>query len=184
MDANPESTLHVAMSPRARVARSRTRRSVAAVAACALFATACYSHAPVPFEAPIPGGIVRAELTAAGTQEAVSRFGPGVREVNGMLLENDTVSVSILVDNIQSQQGQIPVDAVALRLQRDHVATVYERKLSVGRSVLFGAGVIVGALALVEGLEFVGRQLENEDIDGPPPGPSLRIPLSGLWPGR
>lgn len=157
---------------------------MAAVVACALFGTACYAHAPVPFESPTPGGIVKAELTAAGTQEAVSRFGPGVREVGGMLLENDTVSVSILVDNIQSPQGQIPVDALALRLQRSHVASVYERKLSVGRSALFGAGLIVGALALVEGLDFVGRQFENEDDDGPPPGPSLRIPLSGLWPGR
>ncbi|CAN5689672.1 hypothetical protein BH23GEM10_BH23GEM10_02140 [soil metagenome] len=157
---------------------------MAAVAACALFGTACYAHAPVPFEAPIAGEIVRAELTAAGTQQAVSSFGPGVREVSGMLLDNDTVSVSILVSNIQSPQGQISVDALALRLQRSHVATVYERKLSVGRTVLFGAGLIVGALALVEGMEFVGRQLEDEDVDGPPPGPSLRIPLSGLWPGR
>lgn len=161
---------------------------MAMVAVTAVLGTACYTHVPVDFTVPRQGEIVRAELTPAGTQEAVSKFGPGVGEVRGMTLENDSVTLSILVSGVHRRQGLITVDAAPFQLQRSHVATVYERKLSVGRSVLFGAGLIAGALLAVEGLDALGRQFDSEDIGDPPPGPSIRIPLSGsgltLWPGR
>jgi hypothetical protein len=145
--------------------------------AVGLLSTGCYAYVPVEFQAPQQGTTVRAELTQTGEREVVPLFGPGVRQVEGMFLEHVDNSLSVLIDNVQSRQGNIRVDAQTFRLQQPHISELYERRMSIGRSVLFGVGVIAGGVLLIEGLGYAGRQFSGDD-DGPPGSQNLRIPVS------
>lgn len=157
----------------------RTSVRLVPLAILALAAAGCYTHVPVGFERPEQGRTVRAELTPAGEQDVIPTFGPGVRELSGIVLENDTATMSVLVDALYGRQGQVSVDAQPFRLQQSQVATMYERQVSLGRSVLFGAALVTGAVLLIEALEFAGRQFESEDTD--PPGPLPGIPIRVGW---
>jgi hypothetical protein len=137
----------------------------------------CYAYVPTEFDQPAPGTMLRAVLTPVGEQDAITRFGPGVRQVEGIMLERDGAQVSVLVDAVNNPQGTLRVNAQPFRLEPRHVTTLQERRMSVGRSVLFGAGLVTGAFLLVESLGLVGRQLEPPEDDTPGP-PQIRIPVS------
>lgn len=159
----------------ARTGLARGARLLAAVLLMPLMG--CYAYIPTDFATPANGEIIRADLTARGSEEVVSRFGPGLQQIEGMTLENDGQRISILVDGVKGRQGNIPVDATTVNLSRDAIATVYQKKFSTLRSLVFGAAVIGGAFLAVEGLDYVGRQFDDEDIGDPGPGPSFRIPF-------
>jgi hypothetical protein len=142
-----------------------------------LVASGCYKYVPVEMEEPAPGSLLRASLTTEGEQAVISRFGPGVREVHGMMLEQQPSELALLVDAVYGRQGTLRVDAAAVRFRPEHVSALSERRLSVGRSALFGIGLAGVALLLVESLGLAGRQLEPGD-DGPPGPQQIRIPLS------
>jgi hypothetical protein len=159
----------------------RTKRSVAsawlAMLAAVGISSGCYQYVPVAMDHPDPGSLVRAALTPEGTELAVTRFGPGVREVHGMVLERQPSELALLIDEINSPQGTIRVDSQPLRFQPNHLSTLAERRFSAARSALFGVGLAAGAFALVQSLEFIGRQLEPSDNE-PPVAVDVRIPFS------
>jgi hypothetical protein len=155
--------------------RRRTGHHIMGLAAGLLF-TGCYAYVPVDFGAPHQGTTIRAELTQSGEQDVIPLFGPGIRQVEGMFLEHVDNSLSVLIDNVHSRQGNMRVDAKTFRLQQPHISNLYERRISVGRSALFGVGVIAGAFVLVEALGYAGRQFQGGD-DGPPGTQNLRVPV-------
>lgn len=155
--------------------RRRTGHHIMGLALGLLF-TGCYAYVPVDFAAPQQGTTVRADLTQSGEQDVIPLFGPGISQVEGMFLEHVDNSLSVLIDNVQSRQGNMRVDGQTFRLQQPHISTLYERRISIGRSALFGVGVVAGALLLIEGLGYAGRQFSGDD-DGPPGSQNLRIPV-------
>jgi hypothetical protein len=135
--------------------------------------TACYTYAPVDFARAERGALVRAELSPAGEQEFVSRFGPGVRELRGRMLGSEGPTVSVLVDAVLDERRVVPVDAAAVRLSREHVRAFSEKRLAQGRSALFGTGIVIALIVLTESLGGASAM--------PEPGLDGAAPLR-LWP--
>lgn len=138
----------------------------------------CYAYVPTDFSAPEAGRDVRVDMSDSGRQALITRFGPGVQEIQGMALAVSRDSMSVLVQSIQSRLGSTAVDGQPVGLTPIDVTGVYERRLSRTRSLLLGAGVAVAAFLLVDQFANDGRQYTGDDVD--PPGPALiRLPLSG-----
>lgn len=146
-------------------ARSAVLRRRAALRAATLLAWAlagCYTYAPVEFDAAGRGASVRAQLSPAGEQEVIGRFGPGAREVRGRVLETGDGVLSVLVDAVLERQRVVAVDAAAVRLFRDHVQSLHEKRLSPRRTALFGAGVVAALVLLTESLGGTRRPNDTE----------------------
>jgi hypothetical protein len=158
-----------------RLGRVRPRLRAALALIIGMTAGGCYTFVPVDTVAPEQGTIVRADLTPAGEQGAISRFGPGIREVHGMALEAENGMLSLLVDAVAGRQGTVRVDPEPFRLESGFIATLYERRISTMRTVLFGAGLIGGAFLLVEGFKTLDRHFDSDDV-GPPGPQDLRLP--------
>ncbi|MGH7556126.1 MAG: hypothetical protein ACREMQ_24245 [Longimicrobiales bacterium] len=73
---------------------------LARLSVCLLFpvvAGACYRY--VPAVSPEPGRLIRAELNDQGSTAITSTLGPGVREIDGLLLATEGRELSVLLDS-------------------------------------------------------------------------------------
>ncbi|HUF51532.1 MAG TPA: hypothetical protein VMN60_11890 [Longimicrobiales bacterium] len=136
----------------------------------------CYKYVPVSFDAPQQGQLIRAELSSDGERQVVPQLGPGVREVRGMTLENAATELSVLVEVVYGRQGVTPLDPQPIRLSPAHVAGMYERRLSRGRSALLGVGIIAAGVLLVKSFADLGRIFETGEDDEPGPQ-DFRVPI-------
>lgn len=162
-------------------ARGRTRAGGPPQRLCALglaalaaaWLSGCYKYVPVEFTAVESGHLVRADLSPAGQESVVPRFGPGVLELRGMTLRTHADSLAVLVEAASGRQGMIATEAQPVRLSPPDVAQLYERRLSRGRTLLFGAGILAAAFLLVDSFADLGRVFDSDDVDPPVP-PQLR----------
>lgn len=146
-------------------------RTTAAFACCILLPVlsgACYRY--VPAQAPEPGRLIRASLNEQGAAAVTSRLGPGVLEVDGMLLADEGQELSVLVDKyITRQQGLLLAGNEPMRLPRAHLSSVLEREIDPVRSALFGAALAGGAFAMVKVFGPGGVVFRDSDPEDPGP---------------
>jgi hypothetical protein len=134
----------------------------------------CYSYVPVDFGISEQGHNVRAELNAEGEQALTNQLGPGIHEIQGMVLGQEGESLSILIQSARSTRlGIIPGGNEAIRLGPMHVNRFYEKRLSRGRSIILGAVVVAGLAFLTSELGSEDRVLGPEN-PGDPGDPELR----------
>ena len=152
-------------------------RAAALVPVLTLLFAACYNYVPVDFASPQQGQLIRAELSSEGEQAVIPVFGPGVREIRGMTLENTSTDISVLAESLQSRQGVINLDPQPVRLTPAQVTGIYERRLSRGKSALLAVGIGAATFLLVDSFADLGRIFDTEGEEPPGP-PSLRIPIS------
>lgn len=142
--------------------RLDTSRFVAA-ALLALHLTGCYGYAVTDHE-PRPGEQLRARLSPAGTAWLLENLGRSRASVDGTFVRVDDdsyVFAAWRADLPGSQQFRAAIDT--LRVPRDHVVALEERRLSVGRTaalVAFGAGLAVLAARELAG---VGGSGDGDD---------------------
>ena len=169
------------------VARTRTRASsgltagrLLTVLALLSLSTGCYQY--VPASDVTPGSVVRARLTAAGTDTLTQRLGPGVEELVGTYLGPDDGALSLLVSEyVSARGGRHSMWNEAVRLPRTGIAQLETRQFSRTKSALFGAGIVAAMSVAYVALDIGGSIFESDpDTE---PGPSdmrrglLRIPL-------
>lgn len=165
---------HAAIKPRAHATWLR----LMALAVTVNVVAGCYTFVPTEFHAPAEGRLLRVDVSPAGQDRLIPRFGPGVQEVRGMVLAARPDSMSLLVHSLQNRQGTTGVDGQPVRLAPPDVTGVYERRLSRTRSVLFGAGLLAAGFILVETFGSDGRQYADDPLD--PTGPvQIRLPMNG-----
>lgn len=130
-------------------------RRLASIAG-ALLLTACYTLQPIGGAAPVDGRQLAFDVTDAGRVALGGAMGPSITRIEGRLLrrENDEFvvavsSVTFIGGGTQAWSGE------TVRVQPGHIGTVYEKRLSKGRTVTLVA-LGVGAMAFIVTRSVVG----------------------------
>jgi hypothetical protein len=107
---------------------------------------ACYTYRPLADPTPSPGRRVSAQLTTEGSRDLTGEIGPEVLHVEGDVLSSDSSGMNLEVREIESFRGfRSDWHGEHVRLPRQAVAGLQERKLSVGGTTLL-SGALVGGL--------------------------------------
>ena len=131
-----------------------------------LLSTGCYSFSPVT--TPQSGTDVRATLNVEAAIRRSQGLDEPIRYVDGRIVDytSDTLALDVLIARSASVFQDVEIrDTV--RLTTSEIESVLERKLNVGRTALFGAAMVGGAIAVVAGISSVVGGNE-EDPDGDP----------------
>jgi hypothetical protein len=156
-----------------------------ALTACA---AGCYSYVPVA-NSPAPGHAVKASVNDEGAGLLTAQLGPGVLELEGLLLNADTQQVSILVQSyVTRRQGVLNASGEAVRLEPRHIVVMKEKRLERTRSVLLAAALGASAILAIEVFGPDGILFEDENTEDPGPPTfrggvnlGLRIPFRALF---
>src|SRR4051812_21988745 len=106
----------------------------------------CYTYRPLENTAPAPGHRVSAQLTTEGSRDLTGQIGPEVLHVEGQVLSSDSSGVDLQVLEIESFRGiRSDWHGEHVKLPRQALAGLQERRLSVGGTTLLG-GVLAGGL--------------------------------------
>jgi hypothetical protein len=112
----------------------------------ALLLVGCYTYRPLANPAPPPGQRVSAQLTNEGSRELTGQIGPEVLHIEGQVLSADSAGLDLEVLEIESYRGiRSDWHGEHVRLPRQALAGLQERRLSVGGTTLLG-GVLAGGL--------------------------------------
>lgn len=125
--------------------------------ACMLVA-GCYTYRPLPSvdaAMPAPGTQVEIRLTTAGAASLANQVGPDVLLMDGTLVSADSGAITLKMSRTESAR-HISADwkGEQVTIPVGDVASVGERKLSVGATALLGGlagGSMVAAVALFGG---------------------------------
>lgn len=157
---------------------SRIRRADSTALAAVLLAasTGCYAYRPVE-TAPV-GERVALQISDRGRVGLAERFGPGLAEIRGQLVSQESNEYVVNVLRVSQISGiSSPWSGELARVDRSFVGTVRQRQLSPVRTSLMAVGAATVAYFIANG-KIVGnyRQDPDEPGTGEPPL-SNRIPL-------
>jgi hypothetical protein len=106
---------------------------------------ACYTYRPLSTAAPEPGTRVSAQLTGQGSHQLAGQLGPDVLHVEGEVVEVDSASLNLVVREIESFRGiRSDWNGEQVRLPREAVVGIQERRLSIGGTGLMGGVMAAG----------------------------------------
>jgi hypothetical protein len=153
---------------------------VLALGSLSLLLAGCYTYVPVtPGAAPASGEPVALDITDNGRVSLAERFGPGLMRVEGRLT-NVTPDYSLNVHRVAYITGPATRwSGEQVRIDRALVGSVWQRKLSRGRTAL-----TIGLAALAIGAAFVSIDLigffeGTNSQPNEPPGPISNRILPG-----
>jgi len=107
---------------------------------------------------PAPGQRVSAQLTTEGSRDLTGQIGPEVLHVEGNVIDADSSGMDLNVLEVESYRGfRSDWHGERLRIPREALAGMQQRRLSVG-----GTGLMAGALTA--GLYVVYRVLGGTDF--------------------
>lgn len=156
----------------------RKRPVALALAVLHLF-TACYTYSPLRTD-PAAGTRVALEFNDEGRVALTRALGPGVVRIEGRLvgLEGDEL---VLDASSVTQIGSRPMtlDAVRVRVRKDHVVLTEQKQLSRKRTAMLIGGAVVLVATFFASKGWFGRSTPPEEPGGPP-GPNQ----SKGWFGR
>jgi hypothetical protein len=118
----------------------------------------CYTYRPlasVDTAMPAPGTQVETRLTTAGATALASQIGPDVLLLQGQVVSADSSGLTLAVNHSETAR-RISSDwkGEHVTVPREDIASVQERKFSVGSTALLGGlagGGLVAAVALIGG---------------------------------
>jgi hypothetical protein len=157
--------------------------------------SACYSYAPVDSQAPAPtGGYVALRISDRGRVGLNDRFGEGIQEISGRVIEQDANDVVLSVDHVRNLEGETTRWAGdTTRVNRNYVGFMTQRRFSSAKTSLVAVGAAAAIYVMaVNGLIGGGQDVENNDDPNAgkasirrPASPRLshdiRLPLWRMW---
>jgi hypothetical protein len=160
------------------VRASLVRRSIGALVAAGLAASACYRYVPVPITS-AASQEVRIEVTPTAARRLAGDLGVFSTEIDGRLApeRHDSVSVHVPIDREYRGMTVGTTDQV-LFLGRSEIVEVRRREFSRARTGLVAAGAVVGFGALAAGIVqlFDPNQPSDQTLTPPPPPQGSRRP--------
>jgi hypothetical protein len=133
---------------------------------------ACYSYVPVqPGVVPASGDPVALDITDAGRVNLGDRLGPGVTRVEGRLTSADSEyainvhRVAFISAPASRWSGEL------VRIDRSLVGSVWQRKLSRGRTAFAAAAITAAVVAVFVTTDLVGFFEGAGGDSGEQPGP-------------
>jgi hypothetical protein len=160
-----------------RIMQPRIFRQLGAGAAMLAACQACYNYVPVETPAPSVGERVAFEITDKGRVSLADRFGPGIAEIEGRVLDNEPNDYVINVYRVSQINGQSAMwSGERTQLSRDFVGSVRERQLSRARTAALVGGIAAGVVLLTA--KGMAGSYSGTPEPQPGPGPvSVRIPF-------
>lgn len=129
----------------------------------------CYNYLPVTRLDPAPGTHVSVQLTDSGTAALAGYLGPDVGQVDGRILTVSPDELELSVVTVRSRGGiEHYWNGATAKLPRGDIATVRERKLALGRSVLFGLTGVGASVALLEAFGVINSGSSSTGTGTPP----------------
>ena len=146
----------------------RRRRAAGLLGVVMLANTACYTYVPVMSAAPQPGEHVALDITDMGRVRLNDQLGTGVSRVEGMVSASEGNDYLLSVTKVAYFNApSANWSGERVRVSRDVVARVEERRFSKGRTLIVMGGVLAGIAAFVLTRSILGGGTEAGDT-GPP----------------
>ena len=147
----------------------RLKRSVAIGLGVLQISTACYSYAPVQ-TTPAPGAQVALEVTDEGRVALRDKVGPGVVRLEGTLAGVEGSELLVDAQAARQVKGYISdLGGVRVRLPRQYVTRMDERRFSTSKTLLVVGGVvaILAGFFITKGFGGKGTPPETTGGGGP-----------------
>lgn len=153
-------------------------RYIVCIVVLPLLAAACYSYAPVDSQAPTPAGqYVALRITDRGRVGLNERFGEGIREITGRVVQQDGSDLVMSVDHVSNVEGETTRWAGdTTRISRDYVGFITQRRFSAARSSVLAAGAAVAIYAMAAN-GVIGGGHDKDAPDDPGGKLTSRIPV-------
>jgi hypothetical protein len=136
--------------------------------ALGLFLGSCYTLRPTKGAVPDVGTRVAFDVNDAGRIALGGSMGPEISQIEGRLISKENGEYVVAVSSVQLLRGGQQVwSGEQVRIKPEHVRSVYERRLSTGRSIALGASVVGSVAAFL-----VTRALTTSGSDNPGGPPS------------
>jgi hypothetical protein len=142
-------------------------------------ATGCYALQPVTNNAVLLGAVLSISINDAGRTALGGTMGPEIREIEGRLVSRDSSEYVLAVTDIRLLSGGNQTwSGERVRVKKEYVNTVNEKRFSRGRTAAFSAVAIV----LLGGMfsQAIKGSLAGEEGKLPPDtGKSILYPRFG-----
>lgn len=136
----------------------------------------CYSLQPTGGPVPEVGTSIAFDINDAGRLALGGSMGPEIAQIEGRLLSKDDDEFRIAVSALHLLRGgEQSWSGEDVRIKREYVASVRERKFSPGRTLALGA-VGLGGVAFFVTRSIVGGGSESPPKVPPDTAASQRIP--------
>ena len=123
--------------------------SIRVVLSVAVSLMGCYTYRPLSTTLPEPGTRVSAQLSGSGSQELAGQIGSDVLHVEGEVIDADSAGLDLVVLEIESFRGiRSDWKGEQVRLPRESVVGMQERRLSIGGTGLMGGVMAAGLYAI------------------------------------
>jgi hypothetical protein len=113
--------------------------------------TGCYALQPARGPEPKNGDQVAFEITDAGRVFLGGAMGPEIDLVEGRLLDSENGEYVLGVTSVKTLRGGVQVwSGERVRIEKQHVSRMYEKRFSRGRTMALGV-VMAGGMAILFG---------------------------------
>lgn len=117
---------------------------------------ACYTYHALSAN-PAPQTRVSVQLTDMGRVGTAKTIGAGTQSFDGSIVATDDTSYRLAVSSVKPLRGpRVRWTGEQVTVRRDYVAIVQERRLSKGRTLLFGAAVAFAAVTTMVYFDILG----------------------------
>lgn len=114
----------------------------------------CYSLQPAMGPAPHNGDQVAFEITDQGRVFLGGAMGPEIDQIEGRLLDSENGEYVVGVTAVKTLRGGVQIwSGERVRIEKQHVARMYERKFSKGRTATFGV-LLAGGMVVLFGRDL------------------------------
>ena len=128
----------------------------------------CYGYYPATTPAPV-GRDVQVTLSDSGSFALARQVGPSTEVIDGRFASDSANSIILSVTGVRRRDGtEVDWKGEHVAVPREDIATVKERKFSVGATALLG-GLTGGGLAAA--IALIGGTNTTTATAGGPPGP-------------
>jgi hypothetical protein len=127
---------------------------------------ACYTYHPL-LTHPEPTSRVALVLNDAGRVAAAPQIGPQAARVEGDVISATDTGYVLSVSGVKPIEGDwVKWTGETVSVRRDAVASLYERRLSRGRTVAMVAGLTIALFAAASKLDLFGLGFDPPDDTG------------------
>lgn len=145
-----------------RLGRSRRaparRGAVVAAALLALLALpACYVVAPTTATRLAPGARMAVDVNDQGRTALGERIGPEIRRLGGMFVGESDGELELRVTDVTDLSGtRTTWSGEPIKLRREYVKDMYERKFSRGRTAIAAGAAVAAVIAFIASRSLFG----------------------------
>jgi len=142
----------------------------------AIASAGCYTLEPARGVTPSLGKMVAFDVNDAGRVALGGQMGPAILQVEGRLVQKDSDTYVVAVSSVRLLQGgEQTWTGEQVRIKSQWVSSVYERRLSVARSVALTA-VGVGIVGYIAARGIIGSVPSDRPITPGDTGQTARRP--------